>query len=111
MDGPNVDSTSVSSLLAAVAGALASLSFVPGLPKWQAALSVITGTGAAIFLAPVLAAAMANYITISAPVERGLTFSVGLFAMAVLPGLMRFAQRVAENPLSAWRGNSSGEDR
>lgn len=94
---------SVSSLLAGFAGAVASLSFVPGLSRWQAVATVLTGMAASTYLSPLAAAGLSHYVTMTPAAERGIGFALGLLAMSLLGGFIKAGKRFAEDPLGFWR--------
>jgi LytS/YehU family sensor histidine kinase len=89
-------------LLAGFAGGVVSLSFIGGLTKPQAILSVLTGALTAGYLTPVAL----HYLTLTSPeLQNGVAFFVGLTAMNIVPGLLKLSEMFKRDPRSFLNGN------
>ena len=89
-------------LLAGFAGGVVSLSFVSGLTKPQAILSVLTGALTAGYLTPVVL----HYLSLTAPeLQNGAAFFIGLTAMNIVPGLLKLSEMFKRDPRSFINGN------
>jgi len=65
--------------LAGAVGAVVGLKFVAGATWPERAANVAAGTAVAVFVAP----AVADYYALSSPVTAGLSFTFGLFGVAI----------------------------
>jgi len=92
-------------LVAGFAGGVVSLSFVRGLTKQQALLSVFTGAVTAGYLTPVVH----KYLTLNTlELQNVAAFVVGLTAMNIVPGLLKLSEMFKRDPRSFIRG---GDDK
>ena len=78
MSWPNLENVAYPWLAGAV-GAVVGLKFVVGATWPERAANVAAGTAVAVFVAP----AVADYYTLSSAVTGGLSFTFGLFGVAV----------------------------
>ena len=89
-------------LVAGFAGGVASLSFVRGLTKTQAVISVLTGTMTSAYMAPVLI----HFAGFSSPeLQHGASFFIGLTSMNIIPGLLRLSELFKRDPRGFFFGN------
>lgn len=78
-------------VLGGFAGALASLMFLQGLTRKQAAMAVFTGLSSAIFCTP-LAIGFFK-LDVEGDGQYGVAFLIGLLAMNIIPGLRALAAK------------------
>ncbi len=81
-------------LLAGFLGSVVSLRFLQTLTVVQAVLAVITGAVVAGYTAPIVQL----YLSLSAPVEHGVGFLLGLTSMNLVPGVVRLTDKFKEDP-------------
>jgi len=88
-------------LVAGFAGGVVSLSFVSGLTKPQALLSVLTGALTAGYMTPVVL----HYMSLpTTELQNGAAFFVGLTAMNIVPGLLKLSEMFKRDPRSFLNG-------
>lgn len=94
----------LSSAIAGFAGGVVSLSFLQGVTRKQAAMAVIAGSLSAAYLTPAAAAKLA----ISAELQNGAAFVIGLCAMSILPAILKAvaqrSSRYADPPADPKKG-------
>ena len=88
-------------LLAGFAGALASMSYLKTMGMWGRLWSLITSTLTSGYTAPVAGAYLAGTVSQAGhlPLLVFSSFVIGLFAQAVIPGLLWYASRKSRNPV------------
>lgn len=80
-------------------GAVASLSAIKPLSRAQAFLSVLTGAIMAGYLTPVVA----HYMSLTAELQNGVAFVLGLTSMHSIPGLLRLGEMFRNDPMAFFR--------
>lgn len=75
----------LSSTVAGFAGGVVSLAFVQGLTRTQAVMAVLVGSLTAAYLTPAVVAKLA----ISAELQSGAAFVIGLCAMSIIPAIKK----------------------
>lgn len=86
-------------LLAGFVGSIVSLRFVTELHgAWSRASMVVCGTLTAAYVSP----ALAEVMSVSARVEHGLTFAVGLFGMSMAGALLAFVRDKGGDVIGGW---------
>ena len=81
-------------LLAGFLGVVVSLRFIQGLSIVQSVLSVVTGAVVTGYIAPIIQLKL----DLSAPMEHGLGFLLGLTAMNTVPGIVKLSDKFKEDP-------------
>ncbi len=81
-------------LVAGFAGGVVSLSYLRELTRMQSGLAVVTGTLVAGYLTPVIG----HYMDLSAVLENGVAFGVGLTSMNIVPGLLHLSEKFRDDP-------------
>lgn len=90
----NILGIKLATAVAGFAGGVVCLSWLRGLTHLQAAMAVLTGSLAAIYITP----ALMFYLRWPAPLENFAAFFLGLTAMNVIPGLLRLSELFRRNP-------------
>jgi hypothetical protein len=80
--------------VAGFVGGCVSLSFIQGLSKWQAVVTVLTGGATGTYLAPVIV----YHTALPVDLAGGVGFLLGLTAM----GLCGWAVKAAGDPVKLW---------
>jgi hypothetical protein len=84
------------SLIAGLAGAVVSLSYLKELTKWQMVLAVLTGALVAGYMTPIV-----NwYFDLEEVLSNGMAFILGLTSMNIVPGVMKLSEIVRNDPMS-----------
>ncbi len=99
----------VGTLLAGFLGAVVSLRFLQTITVPQAILAVVTGSVVAGYTAPIAQ----MYLSLSAPLEHGVGFLLGLTSMNLVPGVVRLTDKFREDPfwfIDKLRGTSKTEE-
>lgn len=86
--------------IAGFAGAVVSLQAIKPLTRLQAGLAVITGALVAAYGTPVAA----HYLSLSAELQNGVAFFLGLTSMHIVPGLLRIGEVFRNDPVGFLRG-------
>lgn len=93
--------------VAGFAGAVVSLQAIKPLSRWQAMLAVMTGAAVAGYGTPVVA----HYLALTAELQNGVAFFLGLTAMHIVPGLIRIGELFRNDPLALiGRGKGGGHE-
>lgn len=91
-------------LMASVAGAILSLSFIDRLTLRGRAFAVAQGFLTAVFVAPMITSGVAHAAPFLGHVEMGVHFLLSLSSMAVLPPLLEYLRKRAADPFAGWGG-------
>lgn len=84
------------SLIAGLAGAVVSLTYLKELTKWQMVLAVVTGALVAGYITPVVT----WYFSLEEVLSNGMSFLIGLTSMNIVPGIMKLSAIIKDDPMS-----------
>lgn len=89
------------SMIGGFFGAMVSLKFIEGLNIWQRGTTVFAGTFASAYVTPIVV----EWLAISAKMEGGAAFLIGLFGMSMAGAVMKAIPEVVEAARKKWLGS------